>query len=315
MENTTQTAKVNETKAVKVATHTVKKVLISFGAFAQFNGKLLSAAREEGTGLKMVVKNDEGKVVQASQMYTAGGKQYSFQEVGRALEVGEGDFLWIEKEELDACKAPSSPEVKITKFVPLSQVDPVFFDSSYYIAPDPGKDKNLNNAAIVAYALLLETLKVAQYVGVAKMEIKGKEHNVIIRVGPDNTLMLHTIFCSSDIRTVNILRPTVAITDQMVEMGLKLIDSMCVDFDPTSVESESDAKFEEMIARKKAEAKGDVSGTAHSAATTSSTANAADALLAALTASLHQAGVKVVADEKPATETKTRKPRTAKVTA
>ena len=297
MENT-QTAKVTETKAVKVATHTVKKVLISFGAFAQFNGKLLSAAREEGTGLKMVVKNDEGKVVQASQMYTAAGKQYSFQDVGRALEVGDGDFLWLEKSEIDECKAPSSPEVKITSFVPLVDVDPVFFDSSYYIAPDPGKDKNVNAAAVVAYALLLETLKKAKKVGLAKMEIKGKEHNVIIRVGPDNTLMLHTIFCSSDIRTANILRPSIEITEPMLAMGVQLIDSLSVPFDPTNITSESDAKFEAMIARKKAEANGDAPA---ATPTQSSTANAADALLAALTASLHSAGVKVVAaDEEPA---------------
>ena len=123
------------TQTAKVATHTVKTCKITLGLLS-IDAKLLSAAREEGTGLKMVVKTEDGKIVPASQIYTANGKYYNFQDVGRAIEQGDGSFLWIEKAEIDACKASDDKEVEITEFFPMSEVDPIFFDSGYFIAPD-----------------------------------------------------------------------------------------------------------------------------------------------------------------------------------
>lgn len=287
------------TKTAKVATHTVKKAKITFG-LVTIESKLMSAAREEGSGLKMVVKTEDGSILQASQMYTAGGKTYSYQDVGRAIEVGDGKFLWIDKAEIDACKAKSTEEIKITNFVPLSQVDPVFFDSSYFIAPDPGKHKDVNAQSIRMYGLLLDVMKEVGLVALAKVEFKGKEHNAVIRVYTDGTqdfLMLHTIYTSSDIRTANIMRPTVAADAPLKAAALDLVKQMTTSFDPTSVVSESDAIFEALVAGKKQEAAG--GSPFNGVPTPSSTASTVDPLMAALTASLHKVGVNTAPAEAP----------------
>jgi DNA end-binding protein Ku len=291
MENT-QTAK------VKVASHSVKNCRVTFGALVGFDAKIMSAAREEGTGLKMVVKTETGAIVSASQIYIANGKTYSFQDVGRALEQGDGTFLWIEKAELEACKAPSNPEIAISEFFPLAQVDPIMFDKGYFIAPDPGKVKkgasiNPNAQSCIAYASLLDVMKEVGLAAKAKVEFKGKEHNVILRVYNDGTqdlLMLHTIFTSADVRTCEIVRPTIALNDALKGMCKELIASMTTTFDKDAVTSDSDAKFNALVERKRAEIAG--TATPNSTPTESSTASVGDDLMAKMAASILQAKMK-----------------------
>jgi len=233
----------------------------------------------------------------ASQLYTANGKYYNFQDVGRAMELGDGSFLWIEKSDLESCKAPSSNEINITEFFPISQVDPVLFDSSYFIAPDPGKVKkgaapNPNNQSSIAYATLVQVMKEVGLAAKAKVEFKGKEHNVIIRVFNDgqsgDVLMLHTIFNSVNVRTVDILRPTIEINPMLVEMAKELIASQTVTFDPAAIVSESDMRFEAMIEGKKAQLAGMATPEAGTVTPGGSAGTAADDLIAKMTASLLQ---------------------------
>lgn len=281
------------TKTAKVATHSVKNCRVTFGALLGFDAKIMSAAREEGTGLKMVVKTDDGKIVPASQIYTANGKYYNFQDVGRGIEQGDGTFLWIEKAEIDACKAPSNPEIAITKFFPMSEVDPIFFDSGYFISPDPGKLKkgqmaNPNSQTSVAYATLLDVMKEVGLVAQATVEFKGKEHNVIIRVyndGAQDVLMLHTIYTSADVRTVNIVRPTVPVSGQLKTLCAELIAGMTTSFNSDEIVSASDAKFNALIERKQAEIAG--SATPAAGVVTPMGSTAEDDLVAKLTASLN----------------------------
>lgn len=296
MENT-QTAKVTNKPTAKVAaTSTVKNCRVTFGSLVGFDAKLLSAARASVSELRMVVRNEDGTITPASQIYTANGKYYNFQDVGRAMELSDGSFLWIEKAEIESCKAPSSNEINITEFFPISQVDPILFDASYFIAPDPGKVKknvapNPNNQSSIAYATLIQVMKEVGLAAKAKVEFKGKEHNAIIRVYNDNgqdVLMLHTIFCSNNVRTVDILRPTVELNPQLVAMCKDLIASQTVTFDPESIVSESEIRFEAMVENKRAMLAGQATPEA-GAPHASSTANAADDLMAKMAASLHQA--------------------------
>ena len=112
---------------------------------------------------------------------------------------------------------------------------------------------NPNSQTSLAYATLLDVMKEVGLVAQATVEFKGKEHNVIIRVYNDGTqdvLMLHTIYTSADVRTVNIVRPTVPVSPQLKTLCTELIASMTASFDSSEIVSASDAKFNGLIERK-----------------------------------------------------------------
>ena len=276
-----------------ISTRSIANVTVSFGALANFEAKIYAAAREEGSGLNLVAIVD-GKVVKPTQQYAVNGKVISWDNLERGIEVGDDSFIVISKSDIEATKAKTNKTVAITKFVPL--FDPLFFDKSYVLTPNPDKkDKNPNAPSIVSYALLLKVMEVNGLVGQAKLEMRGKEHNVIVRASAGR-LMLHTLFNASEIRTVEVKRPTFAITDELVAAGTTLVNTLLGTFEPKALVSESDEALNKLISRKIAESKGQA--VPADSTTEAPVANESDALLAALTASLHAVGAKVVKNEK-----------------
>lgn len=281
-----------------MATGTVKNAKLIFGAFVSVDVKLLSAAREEGTNFNLVGRNAAGNVVKATQQYVVDGQVVPYQDLLRGLDIGNDRFAVFEKGELETTKVTKSEDIIIERFVPMVEVDPVFFDASYLLVPDLGKSKNPNAASVTAYELLYATLLSSGLAGVAKMEMRGKEHNVFIRVC-GNGLMMHTIFCSNEVRNVpeyNAPR-NVNVNETHLEICLQLVKSISGHFDPAGVTSVQDTNVQALIDRKKAEALGTTGYQAPKTPTQSSTANAGDSLLAAL-----QASLKMTADRKKAAE-------------
>ena len=281
-----------------ISTRSISNVTVSFGTFASFESKIYAAAREEGSGLNLVAKNTAGVFVKPSQQYAIDGKVIPWNDLERGYEMGDDTFVMIPKPEIEACKAPGSKQVEITKFIPLSQVDPLYFDKSYVLAPNVDKkDKSANPKSVTSYALLLAVLTKIGKVGQAKLELRGKEHNVIIRAGGANgdVLMLHTLFNTSEIRNVSVQRPTfdVATNEELVNVGTLLVNQLSANFDAKALTSTSDEKLSAVIDRMVAESLG-----VTAANSTAPPVNEADTLLAALAASLHATGTKVVKDEK-----------------
>lgn len=279
--------------ATSISTRSIANVTLSFGAFANFEAKIFAAAREEGTGLNLVavVETTIGDVVTKTvvkpvQQYAVNGTVIPFDKLQRGVERGDDSFILIPQNEIEACKAATNKAVAITKFIPLTQVDPVYFDKSYILAPNVDKkDKNPNSPAIVAYALLLATLEAVGMVGQAKLEMRGKEHNVIIRAS-NGVLMMHTMFNTSEIRSAEIKRPTFEMSAELVEQGKLLINSLAGSFEADKLTSTSDEKLAALIARKIAQSDGTVTAEASETETPS---NGADALLNALKASVNAA--------------------------
>jgi DNA end-binding protein Ku len=273
-----------------ISTRSIANVTVSFGTFANLEAKIFAAAREEGSGLNLVAKDANGVYVKPTQQYAVAGKVIPWNDLERGYEMGDENFVVISKAELDSTKATSSKQLDITSFIPLTEVDPLFYDKSYFLVPNVDKkDKSANPKAVVNYALLLRVMEVNGLVGQAKLEMRGKEHNVIVRATAGR-LMLHTLFNSNEVRSIDIQRPTFAVTDEMVMVGTTLVSQLAGHFDPTALTSSDSVKLEALIARKVAEAKGNPVPSETAAPT-----NAADDLMAALLASLKANGVKVPA--------------------
>lgn len=274
-----------------ISTRSVANVEVSFGTFANFNAKIYAASREEGSGLNLVAFVN-GKVVKPTQQYAVNGTVIPYANLERGVEVGDDTFIVVPKADIEACKAATSKQLEITKFIPLGEVDPLFFDKSYFLAPNVDKkDKSANPKSVVSYALLLKVMEVNGLVGQAKLEMRGKEHNVIVRASAGR-LMLHTLFNASEVRTIDLQRPTFAITDEMLTVGTALVNQLAGSFEPTALRSDSDDKLNTLITRKIAESKGEPVAAEGAA---DSTANPADDFMAALTASLHAANAKKAA--------------------
>jgi len=275
-----------------ISTRSISNVTVSFGAFASFEAKIFAASREEGSGLNLVAKNAAGVFVKPTQSYMLEGKVVPYNDLERGYQMGDESFVVLTKAEIDSTKSPGSKQVEISKFIPLSQVDPIYFDKTYVLTPNVDKkDKSANPKSVTSYALLLAVLKKTNKVGQAKLELRGKEHNVLIRAAqtPDgDVLMLHTLFTYNEIRSVNVQRPTfdIASNDELVNTGIALIGQLAGDFVPTALESANDNAMEALIARKIAITKGEAPAEAAPDAGSGSTAVTADDIMAALKASL-----------------------------
>jgi DNA end-binding protein Ku len=112
-------------------------------------------------------------------------------ELVRGYAVGKTDYVRFTDEELKALEAAASSAIEIEEFVPLAQVDPVYFASTHYLGPDRGGEK--------AYQLLAASMREMEKVALAQHVARGKEHLVLIRPFADG-LALHTLYYADEIR-------------------------------------------------------------------------------------------------------------------
>jgi DNA end-binding protein Ku len=155
-------------------------------------------------------------------------------EIVRGWEVAKGEFVIVEEADLEAIQlAEDSRAIEITRFVPLDQVDPVFFDRTYYLAP----------ANAVAqrrpYVLLLEALKDTGMAALGRFVLRGSETFCLIRPRGE-ALALETLFLAEDVRSQAEIEESVGETqvkDAELDLARQVIDSLVAEFEPNELES------------------------------------------------------------------------------
>jgi len=166
----------------------------------------------------------------------------SEKQVVKGYEYEKNCYVALDPEELKSLETETATEMQIEEFVSLSEVDPVYFETSYYVAPDAAGEK--------AYALLFEALRTSNLVAVSQLAMHGREHIVIVRPGKHG-LLAHTMFFSSEVRADEEYH---AITDLVKEKELALaqtlIQSLAAPFEPEKYRDTRRERLEEMIAKK-----------------------------------------------------------------
>ena len=128
----------------------------------------------------------------------------------------------IEDEEIKKVAPATAKVMEIQEFVKSDQVDPIFFETSYYMAPDEAGEK--------PYALLFDALKKTGYVGVAKIAMHNREHVVILRPGQNGVLM-HTMYYSHEIRKVDEFRTDLSLVkEKELALATSLIEALAARF-------------------------------------------------------------------------------------
>jgi DNA end-binding protein Ku len=166
-------------------------------------------------------------------------------EVLRGFEVEPDQYVVLDRDELKSLQRKTSPDMEIVRSVRLSEIDPVFFETSYYVAPDRGGDK--------AYAILLEALRATQHVALARVGMYGREHVVILRPG-GHGLIAHTMFYTDEIRFENEFRADVeSVNPRELELAKTFLEAIEAPFGPEEFKDTYREELQTMIAKKRSE--------------------------------------------------------------
>jgi DNA end-binding protein Ku len=168
------------------------------------------------------------------------------EELVKGWEFSKGQFVIVEDEDLESVALTRSQSIDILRFVPISQVDPIYFDRAYYLAPaNPAAQRR-------PYVLLLRAMQEAEMAAVGKFVLWGKENLCLIRPLGES-LALETLYFAEDIRSRDEIDEAVGETkvkDAELEMARQLVDSLVGEFDPEDYENEYRSDLREMLEAK-----------------------------------------------------------------
>ena len=155
-------------------------------------------------------------------------------EIVKGWEVAKGEFVIVEDADIEAIQdADDSRAIEISRFVPLDEVDPVYFDRTYYLAPASAP------AARRPYVLLLEALKDTGMAAVGRFILRGNETFCLIRPRGE-ALALETLFVAEDVRSQAEIEEAVEETKVKkpeLDLARQVIDSLVAEFDPNELQS------------------------------------------------------------------------------
>lgn len=185
--------------------------------------KLSTAARGESISFNQLHKSDNSRVKMVT-FCQAEDKPVSRSELVKGYEYEKDKYVVIEEEEIKKVAPKSAKTMEILEFVKTTEVDPVYFESSYYVSPDGAGEK--------AYALLFKALEQSGYAGVAKIAMHNREHIVVLRPGRYGILM-HTMFYVDEVRKADEFRTdTSLVKDSELDLANTLIKSLAASFEP-----------------------------------------------------------------------------------
>lgn len=196
---------------------------IGYGAFA-IPVRAYSATEEHGVPLNQVHKTDGGRI-KFRKVCELDNEEIPLEDIAKGYQVPGGDVVILNETDLASLPLPNAETIEIRSFVPLDQIDPIYFARSYYLEPEPQGTK--------PYVLLVEALKESGKVGIVKVALRQKETLGALRVY-DQTMLLDTMLWPDEIRTPDFpfQYEDVTITRGEVKAAVALIDELASDFEP-----------------------------------------------------------------------------------
>ncbi len=165
-------------------------------------------------------------------------------ELVRGYEFAKDQYVRVSDEELKALEGEASRTIDITEFVPLEQVDPIYFERTYFLGPDKGGEK--------AYRLLSDAMAKSERVALATFVMRGKESLVLVRSAQDG-LMLHTMYFADEVRSFGEIDKGKAapLRPNEMELAQQLIDGLTSEeFRPEQYQDQYRGRVLDLINRK-----------------------------------------------------------------
>ncbi len=206
----------------------------------------LYTATESKTPKFKMLRGTDHSPIKYKRVAESDGEEVVWDDIVRGYEVEKGKYVVFTDEELEAATAADGNRlVDVVQFVDDSEIDPIYYKSSYYLAPE--------RTGVKAYRILLEALKDKGRVGLAKVSIRDKQQLATLRA-KDGILVMETMYWPDEIRQPEFeeLDSDVELRKEEVKMAEMLIDGLTAEFDPDAFK-DSTREAIESAAQKKVE--------------------------------------------------------------
>jgi DNA end-binding protein Ku len=175
------------------------------------------------------------------------GDEVAYGDIVKGAEVSDGGYVMLTQEELESVEPGRSRTIEISDFVDAADIDPVFYQKSYYLAPT-------DDAAAKPYALLVKAMAKAERIGVATFVMRGKQYLAAIRPH-DKVLVLETMYFADEVRDpaeeIDQLPAGGRVAAKDLDMAVKLITSLTSEWKPKNYRDTYTERVEQLIAAKK----------------------------------------------------------------
>jgi DNA end-binding protein Ku len=220
---------------------TVWKGSIAFG-LVSFPVRLFTAARAERVPFHLLHRKDLSRIKEV--LYCADeDRPIERADTVRGLATEDGNVVVVEDAELKRIAPRTASTMDILQFVQKDEVDPIYFESSYYVAPE--------GQAAKAFSLFMKALESSGMFAIAKMAMHNREHIVLMRP-TDEGLMLHTLFYPAELNRENRAEaPKADYTRKELALAMSLIEHLRGPFEPESFRDEYRENVERLIEQKR----------------------------------------------------------------
>ena len=216
---------------------------VSFG-LVNVPVKLVTATSSKDVRFHQLHAEDGGRINQ-KRVCSVDGEEVDYSDIVKGYDLGGGRYVVVEPEELAGLDPEADRSIDIEEFVELSDIDPLFYDHSYYLVPDGRADK--------PYALLAETMAATGKVAIGRFVLRTKEYLGAIR-SKDGVLVLSTMLYADEIVPAAELEvPTTEATKpskRELDMAEKLVESLTAEFEPGKYHDEHREKVLALIEAK-----------------------------------------------------------------
>jgi DNA end-binding protein Ku len=220
---------------------------ISFG-LVNVPVKLYSAVSSKTVRFHQL-DSESGARVRQKRVSAATGDEVPFERIVKGYEISPDHYVVIEPEELDALDPEASRTIDIEDFVDLEDIDPLYFDHPYYLAPNTGAHKS--------YKLLLDAMRDTGKVGIARVVLRSKQTLCALRAADNGVMVMSTMNYADEIVPPDSLDELDALAEvetneRELKMAEQLIDSLASDWEPSKYRDSYRERVLDLIERKAA---------------------------------------------------------------
>ena len=216
---------------------------ISFG-LVNVPVKLYSAVSQKEVHFNMLHEKDGGRIKQ-KRVCSKDGEEVPWDEIAKGYQISPQKFVMVTKEELEAFDPKATRTIEIMDFVELEEIDPIFYETTYYLAPDRGAGK--------PYSLLMKAMKKTKKVAIAKVVLRTRQYVCALRPMGD-ALTMSTMLYADEIVPAKDIAPLQEIdanpTERELTMAVQLVEALAAKFDPSKYHDEHREKVLELLKRK-----------------------------------------------------------------
>ncbi len=215
---------------------------ISFG-LVNAPVRMYTAISEKDIKFNMLHQPDGGRIGY-QKVCKVDGEPVPAEEIVKAYDVGGGEFVEITDEDFAAAAAEGYRSITIHDFVPAEQIDPIYFERTYYLGPQEGPGEAI-------YALLVQAMAQSELAAVVTYVHHDRENLGCLRIR-EGVITLEKMFFHDEVRSVDGLAPTVQVDKQQLKMAADLIKAYTGEFQPDKYQDGHRARLLEVIERKRA---------------------------------------------------------------